>query len=148
MYFLIPDNSKPPQKSIGQEIDVLNNYLALEKQRIEVEKLREKNNAMEIELSAKSAEDAVTLAAKQLEYDRENNKTDFSFKEKIVNKVFAVSIIIIILLCGLIVFLTFFHKSLLEKLISLSMDAIKIILGGFFSYLLKGYRQKNKDQNN
>ena len=141
------DSNLPATREINGEIEssqqaeLFKRFLDVEEKRVEVDKLREQNVAKELDGSFQSSKDACNLAEKDLDTKKTIFIEEIELKKNIAGKVFAIIIITVLALVGLVVFLAFLNPEKLGLLMQYVYDIIKIAIGGAFGYLLRAAKK-------
>ena len=126
--------------------DVIHKFFDLEGKKIEIDKIRQKNLAKELEISSQTSVQAAQNANKQLDNEKLAIEGSLDVRKLFINKTFWLVIVAIISLVGLTIFMTLIDRSLIQVMLSYVYDLLKFVAGGVIGYLIHAVRKK-KNQN-
>ncbi len=135
-----------PELPVEIKGKVIEKFLEVEEKRIDIDKLRENNIAKELEMSAKSSEQAFEISKLDLESKDKWFNNRFILRNRITLYIFIFVLIFLGIIAGIIFFFGKENTIIVEKLFTFLKDAIKIIGGGLIGYFAALARARLKKQ--
>lgn len=141
----MPDSKKPDTEQGKNEL--MSRFFSLEEKKLEVDAIREKNVAKELEVSERTSSEATRVAEKDLENTALLIRSSYGFKKLVVAIAGGIALVMIGVITFLVMQLKQDNGELLKTIFTYIYDIIKLMLGGAIGYLLKASRSgKGKEK--